>query len=170
MQNVVDNGNNIILNDTLDGNLTANRSANRSVVFTQIIKDLLTKCEQATRRQKKADVVLQIMKVLEDYSDMIFDPNSKKWEKFAITVKRKYTELQREEEVRDECKAFITKYFDERCRAYTRYGVRCKNRAKKGVSKHFCGVHNGKFIPKIFSIIETELAHVEAQICVSLLF
>jgi len=140
-------------------------------IFVRKMKKLLLGCELARGRKNKADFVLKIIDLLEEHSQMIFYPkNISDWFKFRITVKNKFKELLVEKEVKEECQKFLDKYFDERCRAYTRWGIRCKNRAKKEVSKNFCGVHHKKFVPKLFSIIETELAHVEAQICVSLLF
>lgn len=138
-------------------------------IFTRKLKNLLAENDMARGRKEKSIVVLKIIDVLNDYSFVWNNSNDNSMRRFSNTVKYKFTSFLKEEEVKKECSSFLARYFDEKCRAYTKWGVRCRNHVNSEVKGNFCKVHV-RFHPKIISILETVIPTVIAYKCAKLVY
>ena len=61
------------------------------------------------------------------------------------------------------------KHFDTKCQAYTKWGIRCKNRVKSEVKGKFCKVHVN-FYSNILSTLENVIPRDIANICLKFIF
>ena len=132
--------------------------------FILKVKQLLYKIERVNGRDEKIKVVFEIMSVLDKYKHIW-----KKFDKFPEIVKKKFIEFSYEKELEKECKFFLEKHFVSKCQAYTKWGIRCKNRVKSEVKGKFCKVHVN-FYPNILSTLENLMPRDIANICLKFIF
>ena len=158
------NTNNIISDE--NSKRLENYYTSRKNEFVLKMKTLLDENNNVEGRKEKAKVVLKIITVLDSYSQTW---KTYTMRKFYKTVKNKFIEFLDEDEIKKECRDFLDRHFDERCRAYARYGNRCKNKINLNVKGNFCKVHVN-FYPKIISILETVLPTELSYKCANLIF
>ena len=136
-------------------------------IFIQKLKNLLYENYEFSSRDEKAKNILNIIDVLNEYSHVWKNSNNTSLIRLSNTIKDKFTEFSKEKEVQNECASFLLEHFDDKCKAYTRWGIRCKNNVHPDVKGNFCKVHVN-FYPKIISIlgrvIPTEISHKCAKL------
>ena len=163
--NVISDKNQEKINNYIKNNI---KIITEEATLTCKLKKLLLENDRALEKEEKVQIVFKIFDVIEEYSHIVFS-GVPKWSNFAFTVRVKLQEFLKEDLVKNRCLEMLNMYFDEKCQAYTKWGVRCKYRIKNGKSDKFCGVHI-KFPLKITNILSVVLPTKCAKMCINMVF
>jgi hypothetical protein len=128
-------------------------------------------------RKIKAKKIINLIKTTDLYSSTLFNCiYNDNLSILSTCIRDKYmffieTE-HHEKELVYACKKFLDKHYDDidfnlKCEAYTLNGLCCKKYKKE---KHFCYIHDGKFVESITAILTPTLIPVIAGICIAKLF
>ena len=81
-------------------------------VFISTLKDLMNKCTWASKKDQY-EIIIKILDLMEKYSDLVFNTDSVRYNRFAATVKQKLLEFsEEEEELKTKCEEFLKKYYN----------------------------------------------------------
>jgi hypothetical protein len=135
------------------------------------MKISLSNIENFQTKKKKVKEAIKIIKIMELYSNIIFNNNDNGLLKFSKVAKEKcfhFIETEpNEKELVIVCKKFLDNHYDDinfnlKCEAFTLNGSRCKNYKKE---KHFCHIHE-KHFKKITDILSLHLIPDISKICI----
>lgn len=144
------------------------KNKNRKFEFEEKILPLIQAFEDA-KKPEQITILLEILKHLDNYSDILFSPYSR-YGKLVKKLKRKLIEFREEKELSQQCQYLLDKYYDEYCRAFTLKHRRCGNKISPDKSDQFCGAHYQKYVPKVLNLVMNELSQDTAGMCVSYVF
>lgn len=153
-----------------------NERIKEKLEFEQKIIPLIFRFKNS-ERDKQVEILLNILNVFDTYSNIVFDPQYC-YKQLSITLKKKLIQFYKEcqnpgehhEEISNKCKTLISKYYDDKCYAFTLNHKRCGNQISLDKSDYFCRKHHNTYVPKILNIITDELCDDVARMCVSYIF
>lgn len=113
---------------------------------------MINKCDTVDGKENKAIICIKVLKLIDQYWFLIFDPKNTKYSKFGSTIKSKLYEFKNESDFNSEKELkmlsakLLIKYYGEdwhslRCCAYKADNTLCKKIITNDKSKHFCGIH-----------------------------
>ena len=153
------------------------------IEFTAKFKHLidLRKFSQGQGVDINSVFCLQIIKLIDKYSFLIYKSKTDKYLKFVDCVKSKLYEFKdasgfkNAKELNILCAKLLNKYYGEdwhgnRCKAYKVDNNICNKIITNDISKHFCGIHQKNYPNKILKILTKHILSDVAKKCIYMLF
>ena len=122
-------------------------------VFRKKMTELFKDMNNEYKKKGRVQIILHIIQLLNEYSELIYKNNYDKYINFAKAIKIKLVELKKTKELKVPCNNFLNKYYPENnnnnnnkykyvCKAYTLCNRRCKNKININISNNLCSIHN----------------------------